>query len=335
MAPTTTTMAEGTHSQTRHQRADVEASTFPQLDLSGKLIIKAQLGDDIRRIPIHNEDITYDELILMMQRVFRGKLSSNDEVTVKYKDEADGDLITIFDSSDLSFAIQCSRILKLTIFVNHQPVPLEPDESKHIRKELQEIRNVVNRLLDRFEPRHFVTNSSEPEDSAGERAINLLTEICLVSLVQGHHGDRGAELADAVLPGAAYTEKQATYVNTEGRAQQTLPAVPPPGLAREDWKVVRALSEAVGLPLPYNSLSEVRGRMNEVAPHLTCYGERQELLVSDDDAKAGKVELSLQEPIRPQLLALRDFYMTDVISRASPTMAQCVQAVDQQATRPY
>lgn len=157
---------------------------------------------------------------------------------------------------------------------------------------------------------------------------------CFV-VYQGHHGDRGAELADAVLPGAAYTEKQATYVNTEGRAQQTLPAVAPPGLAREDWKVVRALSEVVGMPLPYDSLSEVRGRMNEVAPHLTCYGERQELLVADDNAKAGKVELSLQEPIRPQLLALRDYYMTDVISRASPTMAQCVQAVDQQATRPY
>lgn len=154
---------------------------------------------------------------------------------------------------------------------------------------------------------------------------------------QGHHGDRGAELADAVLPGAAYTEKQATYVNTEGRAQQTLPAVTPPGLAREDWKVVRALSEVVGVPLPYDSLSEVRGRMNEVAPHLTRYGERQELLVPEDDgsAKAGKTELTLQEPLRPQLLALRDFYMTDVISRASPTMAQCVQAVDQQATRPY
>ncbi|GAA6078206.1 protein TFG isoform X1 [Tachysurus ichikawai] len=86
-----------------------------QLDLSGKLIIKAQLGDDIRRIPIHNEDITYDELLLMMQRVFRGQLQSSDEVTIKYKDE-DDDHITIFDSSDLSFAIQCSRILKLTLF---------------------------------------------------------------------------------------------------------------------------------------------------------------------------------------------------------------------------
>lgn len=61
--------------------------TFQQLDLSGKLIIKVQLGDDIRLIPIHNEDITYDELLLMMQRVFRGHISSTDEVVIKYKDE--------------------------------------------------------------------------------------------------------------------------------------------------------------------------------------------------------------------------------------------------------
>ncbi|MFT7799838.1 protein TFG isoform X1 [Arapaima gigas] len=122
-----------------------------QLDLSGKLIIKAQLGDDIRRIPIHNEDITYDELVLMMQRVFRGKLQSCDEVTIKYKDE-DDDLITIFDSSDLSFAIQCSRILKLTLFVNGQPRPLESSQVKYLRHELIELRNKVNRLLDSLEP---------------------------------------------------------------------------------------------------------------------------------------------------------------------------------------
>ncbi|XP_041924690.1 protein TFG isoform X1 [Alosa sapidissima] len=122
-----------------------------QLDLSGKLIIKAQLGDDIRRIPIHNEDITYDELLLMMQRVFRGQLQSNDEVTIKYKDE-DDDLITIFDSSDLSFAIQCSRILKLTLFVNGQPRPLDSCQVKYLRKELIGLRNKVNSLLDSLEP---------------------------------------------------------------------------------------------------------------------------------------------------------------------------------------
>ncbi|XP_063069670.1 protein TFG [Engraulis encrasicolus] len=122
-----------------------------QLDLSGKLIIKAQLGDDIRRIPIHNEDITYDELLLMMQRVFRGQLQSSDEVTIKYKDE-DDDLITIFDSSDLSFAIQCSRILKLTLFVNGQPRPLDSCQVKYLRKELIGLRNKVNSLLDTLEP---------------------------------------------------------------------------------------------------------------------------------------------------------------------------------------
>lgn len=120
------------------------------MDLSGKLIIKAQLGDDIRRIPIHNEDITYDELVLMMQRVYRGRLNNTDEVTIKYKDE-DGDLITIFDSADLTYAIQCSRILRLTLFVNGQPLPLESDDVKHIRKELQSIRNRVNHLLDHLE----------------------------------------------------------------------------------------------------------------------------------------------------------------------------------------
>lgn len=60
---------------------------------------------------------------------------------------------------------------------------------------------------------------------------------------KGHHGDRGVNIADVILPGAAYTEKMGTYVNTEGRAQQTRVAVTPPGMAREDWKIIRALSE--------------------------------------------------------------------------------------------
>lgn len=61
--------------------------SFLPMDLSGKLVIKARLGDDIRRVPIHNEDITYDELLLMLQRVYRGKLNNTDDVTVKYSDE--------------------------------------------------------------------------------------------------------------------------------------------------------------------------------------------------------------------------------------------------------
>lgn len=89
----------------------------------------------------------------------------------------------------------------------------------------------------------------------------------------GSHGDAGAAMADAVLPGAAYTEKQATYVNTEGRAQQTLVAVTPPGMAREDWKIIRALSEIIGVKLPYDNLNEIRSRLEDVSPNLTKYGD--------------------------------------------------------------
>ncbi|XP_075216747.1 uncharacterized protein LOC142322031 isoform X3 [Lycorma delicatula] len=148
---------------------------FQQLDLSGKLIIKVQLGDDVRRIPIHNDAITYDELVLMMQRVFRGKLSSTDEITIKYKDE-DGDLITIFDSSDLAFAVQYSRILKLTLIVNNSDNAtkyFQPLQIDQIRRELRKIRDQVNFLLDFLEPHYGIEVSSsttecEKSVAAGE-----------------------------------------------------------------------------------------------------------------------------------------------------------------------
>lgn len=91
----------------------------------------------------------------------------------------------------------------------------------------------------------------------------------------GHHGDAGATIADIVLPGSAYTEKRATYVNAEGRSQQTLPAVSPPGMAREDWKIVRAISEINTYPLPYDTIDELRDRIERIAPHLTNYGRRE------------------------------------------------------------
>lgn len=92
----------------------------------------------------------------------------------------------------------------------------------------------------------------------------------------GHHGDAGAGVADIILPAAAYTEKQATFLNTEGRTQQTLTAVSPPGLAREDWKIIRAVSDVVRAPLKYKTLDELRDRIEEIAPHLTEYGRRAE-----------------------------------------------------------
>lgn len=154
---------------------------------------------------------------------------------------------------------------------------------------------------------------------------------CFV-VYQGHHGDRGAEMADVILPGSAYTEKQATYVNTEGRTQQTLQAVSPPGLARDDWKILRALSEFAGVSLPYDSLEEIRGRMSEIAPHLTNYSTVE---AANYFAQAGPLfgrlasALKTDEKVDTRMKSLEDFFMTDSISRASATMAKCVQAANQ------
>ncbi len=82
-------------------------------------------------------------------------------------------------------------------------------------------------------------------------------------IYQGHHGDIGAHRADVVLPGAAYTEKDALYVNTEGRVQEARRAVFPPGDAKEDWKIVRALSEVLGKKLPYDTLAQLRRKLVE------------------------------------------------------------------------
>ncbi|RZC40576.1 NADH-ubiquinone oxidoreductase 75 kDa subunit, mitochondrial [Asbolus verrucosus] len=156
-------------------------------------------------------------------------------------------------------------------------------------------------------------------------------------IYQGHHGDRGASIADAILPGVAYTEKQATYVNTEGRAQQTLPAVTPPGQAKEDWKIIRALSEIIGVKLPYDDLNEIRCRLSQIAPHLTRYGDAEDanyFKQAGELAKSVHSKLS-NSPIDVEIKELKDFYMTDSISRASPTMAKCVQAVLKQKQSKY
>ncbi|KAI0298336.1 NADH-ubiquinone oxidoreductase [Multifurca ochricompacta] len=127
---------------------------------------------------------------------------------------------------------------------------------------------------------------------------------------QGHHGDLGAQLADVCLPGSAYTEKSTTWVNTEGRSQLGRAAVPPPGAAREDWKIIRALSEVLGIALPYDDVLALRDRMWELSPSLT--------LVADTTSAKASGAL-LRKPIS-------NFYQTDPISRASVTMAQCTQS---------
>lgn len=143
---------------------------------------------------------------------------------------------------------------------------------------------------------------------AGVVTRESLPKDCFI-VYQGHHGDAGAQIADVVLPGAAYTEKQATFVNTEGRAQQTLLAVSPPGLAREDWKIIRALSEVLGESLPYDNLDEIRSRMEDIAPHLVRLGQRQENNYFKQAAELSKVITGNRGDERRNGMYIVDFYM--------------------------
>ncbi|KRZ65966.1 Protein TFG [Trichinella papuae] len=128
------------------------------VDYSKTLIIKVKLGDDIRKIPIPNDDITYDELVLMMQRVFKDKLSATDDVTVKYIDD-DGDLVTILDSSDLAFAIQCHRVLRLTLLVRESSTEMKTDTAIEIVRSLEVIRDSAIDVLEKIERCSLLTSS--------------------------------------------------------------------------------------------------------------------------------------------------------------------------------
>lgn len=146
-------------------------------------------------------------------------------------------------------------------------------------------------------------------------------------IYQGHHGDRGAALADLVLPGAAYTEKAGTYVNTEGRVQMGRAATSRYGAAREDWSILRAVSEVLGVALPYDDVEALRDRMEEISPALRRYDfvepaglpalSKVQLVDQNKGSQAGG------EPFR---VPIQNFYLTDSISRSSPTMARCSAA---------
>ena len=135
-------------------------------------------------------------------------------------------------------------------------------------------------------------------------------------IYQGHHGDAGAHRADVILPGAAYTEKSGTYVSTEGRVQRTQLAVFPPGEAKEDWKILRALSEVLGKALPYDTLAEVRARLADVNPVFAAVDRIEPAAWASFGADGVPAADPLASPID-------NYYMTDPISRASKTMAEC------------
>jgi NADH-quinone oxidoreductase subunit G len=141
----------------------------------------------------------------------------------------------------------------------------------------------------------------------------------------GTHGDAGAHLADIILPGAAYAEKNATWVNTEGRVQYGRRAAWPKGEAREDWSILRALSAVLGKTLPYDSLAALRAKM--IADHPTFghvdYAPGASDLAGFDPgalgAASGAGTATFSSPVR-------DFYLTNVVARASRTMAECSKA---------
>jgi NADH-quinone oxidoreductase subunit G len=140
---------------------------------------------------------------------------------------------------------------------------------------------------------------------------------------QGTHGDAGAHRADVVLPGAAYTEKDGIYVNFEGRVQRTKRAVFPPGDAKEDWTILRALSEVAGKKLPYDDRDALHQAMYKDALSFKDMHETPAHLGADPAVwnaigKAGTIDTKA-----PLECTIRDFYLTNPIARASEVMAEC------------
>ncbi|HEY1736860.1 MAG TPA: molybdopterin-dependent oxidoreductase, partial [Methylovirgula sp.] len=139
-------------------------------------------------------------------------------------------------------------------------------------------------------------------------------------IYQGTHGDKGAERADVILPGATYTEKSGLYVNTEGRVQLAERANFPPGDAREDWTILRALSAVLGHKLPFDSLTQLRAKLSQAHPHFKKMGE----IEAGDLASLEKLAALGGTPANDAFVSpVRDFFLTNPIARASAVMAEC------------
>jgi NADH-quinone oxidoreductase subunit G len=136
----------------------------------------------------------------------------------------------------------------------------------------------------------------------------------------GTHGDAGAHRADVILPGAAYTEKSGIFVNTEGRAQMANRAGFPPGEAKEDWAIIRALSDVLAKKLPYDSLAALRQAIFKAVPHLMRLDQIEAGNAADLKTLAGRSGEVEKVPFKA---SVEDFYLTNPIARASAVMAEC------------
>jgi NADH-quinone oxidoreductase subunit G len=140
---------------------------------------------------------------------------------------------------------------------------------------------------------------------------------------QGSHGDAGAHNANVILPGAAYTEKEGLYVNFEGRVQPAHRAVFPPGEAKEDWAILRALSDVLGKRLPYDNLDALRTAMIADAPH---FADHHEVVPHAGATQTNWAAVGTAGPLdtsHPLASTMTDYYLTNPIARASATMAEC------------
>jgi NADH-quinone oxidoreductase subunit G len=158
---------------------------------------------------------------------------------------------------------------------------------------------------------------------ADEIDLSLIKKDAFI-IYQGHHGDNGAMIADVILPGAAYTEKNATFVNTEGRVQQTKSILLPPGSGREDWKIIRALAEFLDIKLKYNNLEEIRHRLNEMGAHFQSIDEIKQNFAKMERKISSKSFYLKRHPFKN---LISNFFMTDPISRSSKIMAQCTEQI--------
>jgi NADH-quinone oxidoreductase subunit G len=142
-------------------------------------------------------------------------------------------------------------------------------------------------------------------------------------IYQGHHGEEVAARADVILPGAAYTEKDATWVNTEGRVQRGRLAVYPPGEAREDWKILRAASEILGRRLPYDDIDALRERLVQANPVFGAVDRLERRGCTDLSGPAG--DPAALEDAAAFVPPVANYWQADAISRASDTMAECAR----------
>ncbi|MET3560062.1 NADH-quinone oxidoreductase subunit G [Bartonella japonica] len=163
----------------------------------------------------------------------------------------------------------------------------------------------------------------------GADEVELVNEKAFTIYI-GSHGDNGAHAADVILPASAYTEKSGLYINTEGRIQMTNRAGFAPGEAKEDWAILRALSDVLGKKLPFDSLSQLRQNLFNDFPHLCAIDD-----VLPSDIADLKLLGSQTVALEPQafISMVKDFYLTNPIARASAVMAECSSLAKSRATQ--